>query len=121
MRMTMRLAYATVNPVTIMQPSAVMTGSNPQRWPFGAILPVGATMPSAAALTTIQAAPYPYGGSFLMATGADTGPELENEQETEALQAQTAYTEALTTEVKESQTQARQRRPSSTRQARRTE
>jgi hypothetical protein len=38
MRMTMRLAYATVNPVTIMQPGSAITS----RWPFGAVLPVGA-------------------------------------------------------------------------------
>lgn len=42
MRMTMRLAYATVNPVTIMQPGSAITA----RWPFGMILPVGATPPT---------------------------------------------------------------------------
>ena len=42
MRMTMRLAYATVNPVTIMNPAGAITA----RWPFAAILPVGATAPT---------------------------------------------------------------------------
>lgn len=42
MRMTMRLAYATVNPVTIMQPGSAITA----RWPFAAILPTGATPPT---------------------------------------------------------------------------
>src|SRR5499427_5228183 len=51
MRMTMRLAYATVNPVTIMQPSAVISGTNPQRWPFGAVLGVGTAAPAAGAIT----------------------------------------------------------------------
>jgi HK97 family phage major capsid protein len=62
LRLTMRLAYATVNPVTIMKPTAVMSGSNPQRWPFGAVLPVGATAPTAAALTTVQTYPAGAGG-----------------------------------------------------------
>lgn len=46
MRMTMRLAYATVNPVTIMQPGQAITA----RWPFGAILPVGSTPPAISAI-----------------------------------------------------------------------
>lgn len=41
MRMTMRLAYATVNPVTIMKPGQAIT----QRWPFGAVLGVGTPAP----------------------------------------------------------------------------
>jgi HK97 family phage major capsid protein len=85
MRMTMRLAYATANPVTILQPSAVMSGSNPQRWPFGAILPVGSTPPTAAPITTIQAPPYPYTGAFM----AD--PEMQAAQVAEA---ETANAEA---------------------------
>ena len=89
MRMTMRLAYATVNPVTIMQPTAVMTGTNPQRWPFGAVLPVGATGNPTGALGVVQAPPYPYTGSF-MVQGEASEPSLENEQELEALQAQEA-------------------------------
>ena len=93
MRMTMRLAYATVNPVTIMQPTAVMTGTNPQRWPFGAVLPVGATGNPTGALGVVQAPPYPYTGSFMVA-GEASEPSLENEQELEALQAQEAAAKA---------------------------
>jgi HK97 family phage major capsid protein len=44
MRMVMRLAYATVNPVTILNPSSGITA----RWPFGAILPTTATAPTTA-------------------------------------------------------------------------
>lgn len=100
MRMTMRLAYATVNPVTIMQPSAVITGSNPQRWPFGTILPVGATNPTASALSVQQAPPYPYVGSFSV-EGQASEPELENEGETDAAIAQREYAEAVQSEAKE--------------------
>ena len=60
MRMTMRLAYATVNPVTIMHPSLGITA----RWPFAAILPVGATPPAESAINVIQNPPYPYVGSY---------------------------------------------------------
>lgn len=109
MRMTMRLAYATVNPVTIMQPTANITGSNPQRWPFGAILPVGATPPSASALSVIQAPPYPYGGSFRVA-GASVEPDLENEQEVPAVEAQRAYTESVEEEAREGLKVAARRR-----------
>ena len=108
MRMTMRLAYATVNPVTILQPSAVISGTNPQRWPFGALLPVGATPPAAAALSVIQAPPYPYTGSF-MATSASE-PQLENAQDTEAVQAHDAAAEATRREADEALT-ARTRAP----------
>lgn len=80
MRMTMRLAYATVNPVTIMRPNDAITA----RWPFGAILPVGASAPAGGALSVIQAPPYPYIGSF-SAEGASA--ELENEQVTEGQRA----------------------------------
>jgi len=45
MRMVMRLAYATVNPVSILQPAQGITGL---RWPFGAILPTSATAPTTA-------------------------------------------------------------------------
>ena len=95
MRMVMRLAYATVNPVTIMQPSAPLSATPPpnNRWPFGAILPVGATPPAAAAISVIQAPPYPYTGSF-MADPSDAQPSLENEQETEGHAAQRAAVEA---------------------------
>jgi HK97 family phage major capsid protein len=60
LRMTMRLAYATVNPVTIMQPGSGITA----RWPFGAVLPVGAAAPSGGPISVIQAPPYPYTGTF---------------------------------------------------------
>jgi len=107
MRMTMRLAYATVNPVTIMQPSAVISGTNPQRWPYGAVLPVGATAPTAAALNVIQAPPYPYTGSFAY---DPTEAELDNPQETESAKAHSAAQEANEREVSE-RTRARSRAP----------
>jgi HK97 family phage major capsid protein len=44
MRMVMRLAYATVNPVTILSPGSSITA----RWPFGAVLPTTATAPTTA-------------------------------------------------------------------------
>jgi len=53
MRMTMRLAYATVNPVTIMQPGLAITA----RWPFGAVLGVGTTPPTTGAIDVKQAYP----------------------------------------------------------------
>jgi HK97 family phage major capsid protein len=53
MRMTMRLAYATVNPVTIMQPGAAITA----RWPFGAVLGVGTTPPTTGAIDVKQGYP----------------------------------------------------------------
>ena len=88
MRMTMRLAYATANPVTIMQPGATISGANPQRWPFGAILPVGSTPPTAAALSVIGTNPYPYPGPFM----AD--PEAQQEAVEAAGQANAASWEA---------------------------
>jgi HK97 family phage major capsid protein len=100
MRMTMRLAYATVNPVTIMQPSAVMTGANPQRWPFGAILPVGATGNPSGPISAIQAPPYPYTGSF-MVEGEPAELDVENPQELEAHEAQQAYAEEVEAEARE--------------------
>lgn len=109
MRMTMRLAYATVNPVTIMQPSASISGSNPQRWPFGAILPVGATAPTAAPLSVIQAPPYPYVGSFSV-EGEASEIDLENQQELEAQQAQQAYAESVEAEAREGLKTASSRR-----------
>jgi len=53
MRMTMRLAYATVNPVTVMQPGSAITA----RWPFGAVLGVGTTPPATGAIDVKQAYP----------------------------------------------------------------
>jgi hypothetical protein len=60
MRMVMRLAYATVNPVTVMNPAKAMTA----RWPFGAVLGVGTTPPTAGPITIIGT--YP-GGTLLSA------------------------------------------------------
>jgi HK97 family phage major capsid protein len=60
MRLTMRLAYATVNPVNIMASSAGTASL--RRWPFGAILPVGATAPSAADVSRIETYGSGYGG-----------------------------------------------------------
>jgi HK97 family phage major capsid protein len=39
MRLTLRMAYATANPVTIMQPAETIdgTGGTTQRWPFGVV------------------------------------------------------------------------------------
>jgi hypothetical protein len=77
MRMTMRLAYATVNPVTIMQPGQSIT----QRWPFGAVLPVGAGAPAGGALSVIQAPPYPYTGAFMADPAAQEAAEAEAAEE----------------------------------------
>jgi len=93
MRMTMRLAYACVNPVTIMNPGAAITA----RWPFGAILPVGATPPGASAISVIQAPPYPYTGSFM--AGDPQQMELDNPQETAGEQAQEAALEERAAET----------------------
>lgn len=109
MRMTMRLAYATVNPVTIMQPSASMSGAGLQRWPFGAILPVGATPPSASALNVIAAPPYPYTGSYSV-EGMQAEPDLDNREETEAQQAQEAAARAQREEAEEGAKQITTRR-----------
>jgi hypothetical protein len=43
-----------------MQPGSGITA----RWPFGAVLPVGAAAPSGGAISVIQAPPYPYTGTF---------------------------------------------------------
>jgi hypothetical protein len=64
MRMVMRLAYATVNPVTVMNPGRAMTS----RWPFGAILGKTAVPPTQGPINIIGT--YP-GGT--MAVGADSG------------------------------------------------
>jgi hypothetical protein len=60
MRMTMRLAYACVNPVTIMNPGQAITA----RWPFGTVLPSGATPPTSAPINVIGSNPYPYPGTY---------------------------------------------------------
>ncbi len=111
MRMTMRLAYATVNPVTIMQPTAVITGGGTQRWPFGAILPVGATPPTASPLSVQQSAPYPYTGSF-MVEGASAELDVENAQELPAHEAQQAYAQEVEAEAREGLKTAAARRQS---------
>jgi hypothetical protein len=82
LRMTMRLAYATINPVTIMQPGKTIL----QRWPFAALLPTGVTPPSTGNIGVIQAPPYPYTGSFMAADGVQEA-ELENAQDTPAMEA----------------------------------
>src|SRR5215472_16362253 len=97
MRMTMRLAYATVNPVTIMQPGTAITA----RWPFGAVLGVGTAAPAGGAISVIST--YP-GGTLLTAEGG-----LEEDQE--ALEAQHAF----------EQEQAAARRPVRSTRAKRTE
>jgi HK97 family phage major capsid protein len=100
MRMTMRLAYATVNPVTIMQPGSAITA----RWPFAAILPVGATPPGASAISVIQAPPYPYTGSFNV-EGETSEVQLENEEETPAMEAQDEAAAELEAEAREALTE----------------
>ena len=108
MRMTMRLAYATVNPVTIMEPSKNISTAT-ARWPFGAILPVGATPPAASAISVIQAPPYPYTGSF-MVEGSASELDVENQQELEAEQAQREYAEQVENEAREGLEVAAKRR-----------
>lgn len=74
LRMTMRLAYATVNPVTIMEPNKAITA----RWPFAAVLPVGASAPAGGAISVIGT--YP-GGTLLSEGAGATSTELpENVQ-----------------------------------------
>jgi hypothetical protein len=65
MRMTMRLAYATVNPVTVMNPSHGITA----RWPFGAVLGVGSTVPTGGPINVVGT--YP-GGTMTAGTTTDT-------------------------------------------------
>jgi HK97 family phage major capsid protein len=83
MRMTMRLAYATVNPVTIMKAGVGIT----ERWPFAALLPKGVTPPATGAIDVKQGIPYPFPGTY-MAEGESTGPVVENEEVTPAMEAQ---------------------------------
>jgi HK97 family phage major capsid protein len=61
MRMVMRLAYATVNPVTVMQKGSAITA----RWPFGAVLGVGTTPPTTGAIDVKTG--YPTTGGQLLA------------------------------------------------------
>jgi HK97 family phage major capsid protein len=67
MRMVMRLAYATVNPVTIMHPTQTIT----QRWPFGAVLGMGTTPPVTGPINQVTGYPT---------TGGQLAP-LDEEQE----------------------------------------
>lgn len=87
MRMTMRLAYATVNPVTIMEPGKTIT----QRWPFGTVLGVGTPPPATGAISVIST--YP-GGTLLSAQGVpvedEEALEARHAQEREELQARNA-------------------------------
>lgn len=74
MRMVMRLAYATVNPVTIMQPGQAITA----RWPFGTVLGKGTAAPAAGPIDVVSS----YPGGTLLAAGAteveqDPGSEWE--------------------------------------------
>jgi HK97 family phage major capsid protein len=71
MRMVMRLAYATVNPVTIMKPGVGMTA----RWPFGAVLGVGTTPPTGGPINIIGT--YPGGTLMAGAAEGETVPEVE--------------------------------------------
>lgn len=103
MRMTMRLAYATVNPVTIMKPTSTIT----QRWPFAALLPVGATAPGQSAINVIQQPPYPYVGSYAM---DQQEVELDNPQETEAEKAQQRAQDEVEEDVAEGRKQLENRR-----------
>jgi hypothetical protein len=103
MRMTMRLAYACINPVTIMQPGTGITA----RWPFGAILPVGATPPTGAPISVIQAPPYPYTGSFSV-QGENAELNLENAEETPAMEAQNEAAAEVEAEAREALTESGQ-------------
>ena len=91
MRMTMRLAYACVNPVTIMNPGAAITA----RWPFGAVLPVGATPPTGSAVREAAVR------TLVCRWTAHAEPNLENEQDTPALEAQNEAAEELEKEARQ--------------------
>jgi HK97 family phage major capsid protein len=107
MRMTMRLAYATVNPVTIMHPGVGLTA----RWPFAAILPVGVTPPATGAINVIQAPPYPYVGSYNLEGEPATAEDmmLENEQD-DLAQIQREAAQAYQQDEREGRQQVRSRR-----------
>jgi len=81
MRMVMRLAYAVVNPVTILNPASSITA----RWPFGAILPTTATAPITAAALN-QMTSYATAGAY---TGFDPSSisGMSDEQQVEHVQA----------------------------------
>jgi HK97 family phage major capsid protein len=81
MRMVMRLAYATVNPVTVMKPGSAITA----RWPFGAVLGTGTTAPVSGPIDVIQA--YPGGTRAVTATGDEVGQDDTSQWEQDAQQA----------------------------------
>jgi hypothetical protein len=119
MRMTMRLAYATVNPVTIMEPNKNITTAT-ARWPFGVILPVGATPPAASAINVIQAPPYPYTGSFAV-EGETSELALDGEtDELPAVEAQNAAAEETRRAAQEGLETSRTQRAERQREERRT-
>lgn len=102
MRMTMRLAYATVNPVTIMQPASGITA----RWPFAAVLPVGASAPAGGAISVIQAPPYPYTGAFMTSEQAEA-VEAAAAEEAKAVEEGTAAEESSAREAEHARRSAR--------------
>jgi HK97 family phage major capsid protein len=81
MRMTMRLAYATVNPVSVMNPSHGITA----RWPFGAVLGVGSTVPTGGPIDVIQS--YPGGTRAVTAAGEEVGEDQTSQWEQDAAKA----------------------------------
>jgi HK97 family phage major capsid protein len=93
MRMVMRLAYATVNPVTIMQKGSAITA----RWPFGAVLGVGTTPPTTGAIDVKTG--YPTTGGQLVA--GDPGTADVEELSTWEQGALEAQNEALTDDTRE--------------------
>jgi HK97 family phage major capsid protein len=86
MRMVMRLAYATVNPVTVMQKGTAITA----RWPFGAVLGVGTTPPTQGPINIVGT--YP-GGT--MAVGAEAAAIEEGQTSAWEQGAQDAQEAAL--------------------------
>lgn len=68
MRMVMRLAYATVNPQTIMTPGKGIS----QRWPFGVIVPAGHASSTATARTDTVSAMSTTGYTFTDASAVTT-------------------------------------------------
>jgi len=96
MRMTMRLAYATVNPVTIMQPGNAITA----RWPFGTVLGVGTAPPTTGVIDVKTG--YPATGPQ-MVEGEDGEQLMSRSQwEQNALEEREAAEEQRTAEAPES-------------------
>ena len=93
MRMTMRLAYATVNPVTIMQPGNAITA----RWPFGTVLGVGTAPPTTGVIDVKTG--YPATGPQIV-EGEDGEQLMSRSQwEQNALEEREAAEEQRTAEV----------------------